>query len=288
MVDIRGFLTETLELSSGELRSRFGADNNVRAKKDRSLVTDADLASEKIILERLARFFPDDAVISEESGQKNVHRTRGQRVWIIDPLDGTTNFANGFPFFSVSIGYGEFTVDRSVKMLAGGVIDPVHGQCYLAELGQGAFRNNQKICVQEPRSFSRCFLVTGFYYTMGNDLDREIERFRRVAQNCQSIRRDGSAALDLALVAAGVYDGFWERGLAIWDVAAGSLLVQEAGGYVSNYPVEAPISATSAPLAATQRPITYSIEGDGIVAGVRSAVEEIRQRLSPESQTTSP
>jgi myo-inositol-1(or 4)-monophosphatase len=279
MTDIRGFLSETLEMSARELRSRFGGNNNVRAKKDTSLVTDADLASEKIILERIAGYFPHDAVISEESGQRNVNRTVGQRVWIIDPLDGTTNFANGFPFFSISIGYGEFTADGAVKMLAGGIADPLHGDQYLAGLGEGAFKNGVKMTVQGKREFAKCFMVTGFYYTMGDDLDREIERFRRVAQKCQSIRRDGSAALDLALVAAGVYDGFWERGLAIWDLAAGSLLVREAGGQVINYPPTSSSGASSASLAEPRRQISYDIEGDGIIAGSRTVVEDLNQLL---------
>jgi myo-inositol-1(or 4)-monophosphatase len=279
MTDIRGFLAETLEFSARELRGRFGSHQNVRSKKDTSLVTDADLASEKIILDRLSRYFPNDSIISEESGQKNVHRTTGQRVWIIDPLDGTTNFANGFPFFSVSIGYGEFKDDGTIKMLAGGIADPIHGDQYLAHQGEGASKNGVKIAVHGEREFSKCFLVTGFYYTMGDDLDREIERFRRVAQKCQSIRRDGSAALDLALVASGVYDGFWERGLAIWDVAAGSLLVREAGGQVINYPSAPGSGASSASLAGDLRQLSYSIEGDGMIAGSRTVVEDVHQLL---------
>jgi myo-inositol-1(or 4)-monophosphatase len=122
--------------------------------------------------------------------------------------------------------------------------------------------------------------VTGFYYTLGNDLDREIERFRKVAQVCQSIRRDGSAALDLALVAAGVYDGFWERGLAIWDVAAGSLLVQEAGGSVINYPIHSSPAATSASLAAASGALSYNLEGDGIIAGTRTVATEVNDLLA--------
>ncbi len=279
MTDIRGFLSETLELSSRELCSRFGHNNNVRAKKDTSLVTDADLASEKIILERISSFFPDDAIISEESGQKNLRRAAGQKVWIVDPLDGTTNFANGFPFFGISIGYGEFNREGRVKMLAGGIADPIHNHQYIGICGEGAFKNGAKMAVQAEREFPKCFLVTGFYYTLGPDLDREVERFRRVAQQCQSIRRDGSAALDLALVAAGVYDGFWERGLAIWDVAAGSLLVREAGGHVINYPGIGNGEASSASFGAETGAIFYDIEGEGIVAGTRTMVSEVHQLL---------
>jgi myo-inositol-1(or 4)-monophosphatase len=280
MTDIRGFLGETLNLSSAELLKRFGGQNNVRSKKDTSLVTDADLASEKIILDRIGKYFPSDAIISEESGQKNVQRAKGQKVWIIDPLDGTTNFANGFPFFGISIGYGEFDAHGKVKVLAGGIADPVHQNEYIALSGKGAFKNGAPMKIQIERPFEQAFLVTGFYYTMGSDLDREVERFRRVAQKCQSIRRDGSAALDLALVASGVYDGFWERGLAIWDVAAGSLLVSEAGGFVINYPSNGSGKASSASFEAQKLALTYDIEGDGIIAGTKTVVTEVHGPLT--------
>ena len=157
MTDIRDFLSETLSQSSSELLNRFGGQNNVRAKKDTSLVTDADLASEKVILDRIGKYFPDDAIISEETGQKNVRRSAGQKVWIIDPLDGTTNFANGFPFFGVSIGYGEFNSDGKVQMLAGGISDPVHSHEYLAISGKGAWKNNVPMSVKTDRPFEQTF-----------------------------------------------------------------------------------------------------------------------------------
>lgn len=273
MTDIKNFISETLELAGAELIKRFGSPNNVRQKKDTSLVTDADLASEKIILERIAQYFPGDAIISEESGHLKVSRTAGQKVWIVDPLDGTTNFANGYPFFSVSIGYGEFQPDGFLKVLAGGVGDPVRAKKYLATLGGGAECNGRPLQVQKPRPIAQCFLVTGFYYTVGKDLDREVERFRRVAQTCQSIRRDGSAALDLALVSEGIFDAFWERGLAVWDVAAGSLLVSEAGGQVANYPAEA------SSLVPSKQTVPYSIEGDGIIAGSGAVVSELAKLI---------
>jgi myo-inositol-1(or 4)-monophosphatase len=279
MTDLRGFLSETLDLSGVELLKRFGQSNNVRMKKDTSLVTDADFASEKIILDRIARYFPRDSVISEEAGHLNVVRTPGQKVWIVDPLDGTTNFANGYPFFSTSIGYGEFQLDGQIKIMAGGIGDPTRQKQYLAVRGEGAQCNGKDMRVQAERPFEQCFLVTGFYYTVGTDLDREVERFRKVAQRCQSIRRDGSAALDLALVAAGVFDCFWERGLGLWDVAAGSLLVEEALGHVSNYPRSLETSAKIASLGDVGPGVSYNIEAEGIIAGTRTAVAEIRDLL---------
>ena len=279
MSTLTEFIDETLSLASSELLRRFGGTNNVRMKKDSSLVTDADLASEKIIIERISRFFPEDAIISEEAGQRNLKRSAGQKVWIIDPLDGTTNFANAFPFFSVSIGYGEFMPDGRLRILAGGIVDPVHKNSYLARLGGGATCNGAPILVQQDRPFAQCFLVTGFYYTVGKDLDREIERYRRVAQQCQSIRRDGSAALDLALVAAGVYDGFWERGLALWDIAAGSLLVEEARGLVTNYPVNL-AKAELASSGGTPAALSYNLEGEGIIAGTPTVVSQVKNLLA--------
>lgn len=282
MNDVCAFISGLLDDAGRELIKRFGAANNVRLKKDSSLVTDADLASEKILIDGILKDFPGDAIISEESGYHRVDRSPGQRVWIIDPLDGTTNFANGFPFFSISVGYGEFQPDGSLKMLAGGIGDPIHSKKYLAADGLGATCNGKSLRVQGERPFAQSFLVTGFYYTVGQDLDREIERFRRVAQQCQSIRRDGSAALDLALVAEGVYDCFWERGLAIWDLAAGTLIVKEAGGAVANYP-QGPVpvlsSANSSSLGQNQSTLGYNIEGEGVVAGSKVAVQEILKLL---------
>jgi myo-inositol-1(or 4)-monophosphatase len=279
MAHLPEFIGDMLDLASGELLRRFGSVKDIKTKKDTSIVTDADLASEKIILDRITKFFPDDAIISEESGQMKVNRAAGQKVWIVDPLDGTTNFANSFPFFSVSIGYGEFLANGRIRILAGGIADPIHKNRYLAQLDHGATCNGSPMKVVKDRVFSQCFLVTGFYYTVGKDLDREIERYRRVAQQCQSIRRDGSAALDLALVAAGVYDGFWERGLALWDVAAGSLLVSEARGIVTNYPPPG-TAAEVASLGTTSAGLSYNLEGEGIIAGTPTVVSQISHLLA--------
>lgn len=269
------FIDETLQLTAVELKSRFGGNNNVRSKKDASLVTDADLAAEKIVLDRINKYFPNDAIISEESGYHRVNRTPGQHVWIVDPLDGTSNFANGLPIFATAIARAKFTVDNRIEVITGGIGDPIHSNNYLAEKGQGAHCNGRKISVQPPRPLPNCFLVTGFYYTKGSDLDREINRFRAVAQACQSIRRDGSACMDLAFVASGVYDAFWERGLALWDMAAGSLLVAEAGGKILNYP-----QAISASLVGGPADLSYNLEVDGIIAGSSNVVETIQELLT--------
>jgi myo-inositol-1(or 4)-monophosphatase len=264
------FIDETLRLCGVELASRFGRNNNPREKQDFSIVTDADLASEKVILDRIAKYFPNDAIISEEAGFLKVNRTPGHYVWIVDPLDGTTNFANGFPFFCISIARAKFLPDGTMQSVQGGIRDPLHDKTFIATFGGGATCNGQSIQVKASRPLDKTFLVTGFYYTKGFALDKEIQRFQNVAQSCQSIRRTGSSALDLAYVAAGIYDAFWERGLAVWDVAAGSLLVQEAGGSVRNYPQE-----KSASLVSSSSKLSYNIEGDGVVAGSTSVVSDI-------------
>ena len=269
------FIEETLQLTAVELKSRFGGNNNVREKKDTSLVTDADLASEKIVLDRIRKYYPDDAIISEEAGYHGVNRTPGQHVWIVDPLDGTSNFANGFPFFSTAIARCRFTPDNRIEVVSGGIGDPIHDKRYLAERGKGAHCNGKKISVQAPRPLANCFLVTGFYYTKGDNLDHAIDRFRAVAQICQSIRRDGSACLDLAYVASGVYDAFWESGLALWDMAAGSLLVSEAGGKILNYP-----RAKSASLVGDAADLSYNLEVDGIIAGSVNVTDAIHGLLT--------
>jgi myo-inositol-1(or 4)-monophosphatase len=281
MTDLRGFLAETLDLAGAELLRRFGqSNNNVKLKKDTSLVTDADFSAEKIILDRIGKYFPNDSIISEEAGYLKVSRTPGQKVWIVDPLDGTTNYANGYPFFCTSIGYGEFQLDGKIKVNAGGIGDPTRQKKYLAIRGEGAHCNGKVMRVQSERPFDRCFLVTGFYYALGPELEREIQRDCKISQKCQSIRRDGSAALDLAFVAEGVFDCFWERGLGLWDVAAGSLLVQEAGGDLSNYPCQNKVSADPACLAESNSALIYSIEAEGIIAGTTTAVNEIKTLLA--------
>ncbi len=259
------FLEETLQLAATELMHRFGNGRQITYKADNSLVTDADLASEKIILDRIREFFPNDHFYSEEAGRSSQVRTSGAHVWIIDPLDGTTNFANAYPFFCVSIARGIFRDDGKVEILEGGVIDPNRGKTYCARRGQGASVNGRPMRVAGSRPINKAFLVTGFYYKKGEELQREVQRFAKVADICQSVRRDGAAALDLAMVAEGVYDAFWELGLQPWDLAAGTLLIEEAGGVLRNYEQ-------------TQDAV-YDLEGTGIIAGSVGVVSELEDLI---------
>ena len=186
-------------------------------------------------------------------------------MWIVDPLDGTTNFANKYPFYCVSIGRCVVLDSGRLEPVLGVVYDPCRDKMFSAIKGGGAFMNSKRISVAQPRDLSRSFLVTGFYYTQGERLKPEIARFERIAQICSSIRRDGAAALDLAMVAEGVYDAFWEHGLAVWDLAAGVLLVREAGGQVLNYD--------------SNQPSSYDLEGNGVLAGSMSASTSIAALL---------
>lgn len=254
------FIEETMRACGHELASRFETEVTVNTKSDRSLVTEADLASEAIALRKITKFFPEDVILSEESYRTTQDRKAGQSVWIVDPLDGTTNFANRYPYFCVSIARGVFDSAGRINVTAGGIIEPLRNWCFLAERGGGAFFNSRPMTVHPERALEASFLVTGFYFTEPSRLLPEIDRFTKVASRCPAIRRDGAAALDLALVAKGVYDCFWENGLKIWDVAAGALLVEEAGGLVRNYFSE---------------PEKFNIEDEGIIAGNRATVAEI-------------
>jgi myo-inositol-1(or 4)-monophosphatase len=248
-----------------ELSQRVGGRLGFQVKSDTSIVTEADLASEKAIISKIRSHYPDDVIYSEEAGLSHSYRIPGDFIWIIDPLDGTTNFANGYPFYCVSIGRGRFNTNGAIEVIEAGILDGARSRMYYAKKGQGAYVDRKPIRVAQPRDFNKNFLVTGFYYMQGPELLRQIERFARVAEKCQTVRRDGAAALDLALVAEGIFDAFWETGLQPWDVAAGSLLVTEAGGQVRNY--------------FGQTESHYDIESPGIIAGVRETVETIRGLL---------
>ena len=194
------------------------------AQKSRraDLVTDADRAAERLILDRLRAEFPQSTITGEESG---THAGTGSERWYVDPLDGTTNYAHGYPVFCVSIGY-----ERGGELIAGVVYAPFYDELFVAQKGAGATLNGKKIRVSAIGAVADALLCTGFHPA---DFDRNGDYFRNLSYHAQAVRRDGSAALDLAAVAAGRFDGFWEFDLQTWDVAAGALLVREAGGRVT-------------------------------------------------------
>lgn len=214
------------------LIDRLGRALQVSNKGAIDLVTEADLASEKLIIECIRSHYPRHAILAEESGasEENPENPLGSEWrWIIDPLDGTTNYAHGYPCFCVSIG-----VERAGKLELGVVYDPMRNEMFGVERGQGATLNERPMRVSEVDELGRAMLCTGFPYNVRErpDFARDFSNFTMQAQ---AVRRDGSAALDLAYVACGRFDGFWEEGLRPWDIAAGVLLVKEAGGRVSDY-----------------------------------------------------
>ncbi|MEE8112433.1 MAG: inositol monophosphatase family protein [Acidobacteriota bacterium] len=195
-------------------------------KGRRDFVTDADRESEKQIVAFLRKARPDDAIRAEES---DAEADPKRILWAIDPLDGTTNFIHRYPCFSVSVG-----VLRNGEVVAGAVFDPTRGELFDAALGSGARLNGVRIEVSGNRNLEDCLLVTGFPFREPERLEEFLVGFSSLFREVSGIRRDGSAALDLSYVACGRVDGFWERGLSLWDIAAGTLLVREAGGMVTD------------------------------------------------------
>jgi myo-inositol-1(or 4)-monophosphatase len=207
--------------SYGKIRS-----TQIVVKEKFDYMTTVDKASEQIIVDMIRTHFPDHAILAEESGA--TPQSRNYR-WIIDPLDGTTNYIHGFPFCSVSI-----ALEYQKEIILGVVYDPLRNELFHAEKGQGAFLNNQKIRVSSEQSMSQCLIGTGFPFKNKNLVPKFLEMFAAVFQHVSGIRRAGSAALDLSYVACGRFDGFWEMRLSPWDIAAGVVLVREAGGVFSD------------------------------------------------------
>lgn len=205
--------------------SRLGSDINVSHKDGKNnLVTDVDKKSEEIVIRHIRENFPGHSVLAEESGQS---RDENDHMWIIDPLDGTTNYAHGFPFFCVSIG-----VYYKQEAMIGVVYNPNLDELFSAEKGKGAFLNSKPIKVSGTPAVEASLLATGFQYDPVERL-KNLKYMGNVLEVAQAIRRAGAAALDLCYVACGRFDGFWEQGLKPWDTSAGHLMITEAGGRIS-------------------------------------------------------
>jgi myo-inositol-1(or 4)-monophosphatase len=203
---------------------------SVSEKRKNDFVTIADRQSEERIVEILRDRFPSDAILGEEGGARAGTGSASGRTWIIDPLDGTSNFIAGFPFWCVSI-----AARQGEELVAGVIWDPLRGELYFAEKGAGAYRGDTRLSVTGRPSLEGAFLATGFPFRSRQYLDTYLTLFRAVFLQARAIRRAGSAALDLASVAAGVFDAFFEFRLAAWDIAAGALLISEAGGVVRDF-----------------------------------------------------
>ncbi len=200
-------------------------DIKIHAKGSNDFVSEIDHQAEQAIISIIQKAYPGHAILAEESGQQNGSECQ----WIIDPLDGTTNYLHGIPQFCVSIAMREKN-----KLQLGVIYDPLKEELFCATRGEGATLNNRRIRVSRQRDLKGSLIGTGLPYRAEQELDRYLATLRALLKKTSGIRRAGSAALDLAYVAAGRFDGFWEFGLNVWDIAAGTLLIQEAGGLVSD------------------------------------------------------
>lgn len=224
---------EAAKAGGQQLRRLWGKAKALYTKSSiADIVTEADKASEEAILEILAKYTPHYATLSEESGASS--HTHSEFLWVVDPLDGTTNYSHSYPMISISI-----ALLCQNAPLAAVVYDPLHNELFCCLQASGAYLNDTMIRASAIGSLERSLLATGFPYDRKTRKDDNYAQFCYMTHHCHGVRRGGSAALDLAYVAAGRLDGFWEKGLKVWDIAAGILLIQEAGGLVSGWQGEA-------------------------------------------------
>jgi len=235
---------ETARAAGHLLLEKYGRITVVTKKGDYNLVTEADLASEALIIDRIKSHYPRHTILAEESGDTVVIDGDSRWKWIIDPLDGTTNFAHSYPCFCVTL-----ALEHDGELVIGVTYDPTRNELFTAEKGQGASLNFKPIRVSTTEKLSEALVVTGFPYDFKekSDFARHLHSFLMASRG---VRRDGSAAIDMAYIACGRFDGFWEEGLNPWDVAAGVLMIAEAGGRVTNYD-GSPLSIYKPPICAS-------------------------------------
>ncbi|HWW94340.1 MAG TPA: inositol monophosphatase family protein [Vicinamibacteria bacterium] len=219
--------TEAVLRAGAIQKESYGQDIRIDYKGEIDLVTEVDRACEAAILDTLRSRFPDHDFVTEET---LLARSGSRYLWFTDPLDGTTNFAHGYPFFCSSVA---LTVDG--RAVAGAVYDPLRDELFTAERGGGAHLNGRRLRVSQSSNLLRSLLITGFPYDLREDFPGKLRLFNRFMGEARAIRRDGAAALDLSYVAAGRADGFWEERLQPWDMMAGVVLIEEAGGRVSRF-----------------------------------------------------
>ncbi|MBZ8138717.1 inositol monophosphatase [Rubrivivax gelatinosus] len=218
--------------AAGSIINRAALDLDVLkvgSKGPNDFVTEVDRAAEQAIIETLLDAYPGHGILAEESGREHGSRD-SEFVWIIDPLDGTTNFLHGFPVYAVSIALAHRGVVQQAV-----VYDPTRNDLFYASRGRGAYVNDRRLRVSKRTRLSDSLVGTGFPFRKGDNFKRYVKMFEEVMQSCAGLRRPGAAALDLCYVAAGYYDGFFETGLSPWDIAAGSLIITEAGGLIGNF-----------------------------------------------------
>ncbi len=225
---MKDILLKAAHAAGDLIKTRFNGPFTVEHKEGiNNLVTEIDRLSEKTIISIILEAFPDHSIIAEEGGSID---NGSDYQWIIDPIDGTVNFAHGIPLCCVSIG-----LMKEAQMLMGVVYNPMMNELFFAEQDKGAYLNEQPIHVSAKSDFRRACLVTGFPYEWPEDKEHPVKTFERFVKQGLPVRRLGSAAIDLCWVACGRFDGFWEYSLNAWDVAAGYLIVTEAGGKVTNF-----------------------------------------------------
>ena len=216
-------------IGSEILKLNYKNIQNISSKgRQGDLVTNVDIEIEKKIKEYLLSKTPSITILAEESGKTS---NSSELMWCIDPLDGTTNYTHGYPFYGTSIGL----VYKGIPLL-GSISIPYLDELYWACHNKGSYCNDVRLKVTNPKSLSESLLVTGFSYDRFDTIDNNYAEFCYLTHKTRGVRRGGAAAVDLAFVASGKVDGFWERGLQIWDIAAGAIIVKEAGGVISNYP----------------------------------------------------
>lgn len=239
------FAIQTAREAGRVLSEKFGrASLAVTRKGDIDIVTEADLAAERLIVERISSYYPRHAILTEEAGDAGGGEKSAEYKWVVDPLDGTTNYAHGYPCFCVSI-----ALERGGEIVLGVVHDPTRDETFAAERGGGATLNGRAIRVSAVEEINRALVCTGFPYDV-RERSEFARHFHNFIMHAQGVRRDGAAALDLAYVACGRFDGFWEEGLKPWDVAAGKIIIEEAGGRITRYD-DTPFDIYTPPVVAT-------------------------------------
>jgi myo-inositol-1(or 4)-monophosphatase len=254
---------KAVSLGRAVLLNYFGNLEHIEEKFQAGLVSEADKESERVIAEHLKKHFPEIEFLGEESyaaGAKVEWKSAGaQGRWILDPLDGTTNYIHRFPIFCISLG---LEINGKIQVA---VIDvPMLNETYTAIRGQGAFVNGRRLSVSKTDTFKKALLATGFVAEHEHVISEQLKIFSEIVRKSRGVRRPGAAAYDLALVARGVFDGYWERNIQPWDAAAGILLVEEAGGVVQTYRGE-----------------EYTPYKNSIVAGNAVVVRELQNHLKP-------
>jgi myo-inositol-1(or 4)-monophosphatase len=225
--DLQALAIRAVRESGAIQKEWLRKDKRIELKGEINLVTEVDRRSEQRIIEIIKKAFPDHNILTEETSMPELP---SPYRWIIDPLDGTTNYAHGYPCFCTSI-----ALELDGKIVLGAIYDPLLDELFTAQKGKGAFLNNERIAVSLTDRLINALICTGFPYDLRESWENNLDHFSHFIMEARAIRRDGSAALDLCYVAAGRFDGFWELKLCPWDVAAGKLLVEEAGGKVSDF-----------------------------------------------------